>query len=118
MKFQGRINYGPDAKDFKGIVSNVTLGGTVLTRWNMSGLALDDEKALERFARSMVKLQRTDSEAHKKVGRRDSWGRAVSRNTILYLRDYGVCKRKSNREVLMEASCLGAHVLLKSSYLQ
>ena len=99
MEFQGRINYGPDAKDFKGIVSNVTLGGTVLTRWNMSGLALDDEKALERFARSMVKLQRTDSEAHKKVEIRDSWDRAVSRNTILYLRDYGVNVRGIQEKV-------------------
>ena len=104
MKFQGRINYGPDAKDFKGIVSNVTLGGTVLTRWNMSGLALDDEKALERFARSMVKLQRTDSEAHKKVGRRDSWGRAVSSNTILRTIFKGLWSKcpRNPRESLIE----------------
>ena len=51
---QGRINYGPDAKDFKGIVSNVTLNGIILTNWNISGLPLDNGQAVEEFAKSMA----------------------------------------------------------------
>jgi len=35
---QGRVCYGPNMKDFKGIVSNVTIGGKVITDWTMIGL--------------------------------------------------------------------------------
>jgi hypothetical protein len=31
---QGRICYGPNTNDFKGIVSNVTIGGKLITNWD------------------------------------------------------------------------------------
>jgi len=39
---QGRICYGPNMKDFKGIVSNVTIAGKVITNWTMIGLPLSN----------------------------------------------------------------------------
>jgi beta-galactosidase len=30
---QGRVGYGPDIKDFKGLVSGVTLAGRTLATW-------------------------------------------------------------------------------------
>ncbi|KAM4584294.1 beta-galactosidase isoform 2-T2 [Odontesthes bonariensis] len=38
----GRINYGRDINDFKGLVSNLTLGGRPLTGWTMYRLGIDD----------------------------------------------------------------------------
>ncbi|XP_072241124.1 beta-galactosidase [Leuresthes tenuis] len=38
----GRINYGRYINDFKGLVSNLTLGGRPLTRWTMYSLGIDD----------------------------------------------------------------------------
>lgn len=39
----GRVNYGPNIRDFKGLVSNVTLNGTILTNWTI--FPLDTEAA-------------------------------------------------------------------------
>ena len=39
---QGRICYGPELADRKGILGNVTLGGRILTGWRMTGMPLDD----------------------------------------------------------------------------
>ncbi|XP_004085513.3 beta-galactosidase isoform X1 [Oryzias latipes] len=38
----GRINYGKGINDFKGLVSNLTLGKDTLTGWTMYGLSIDD----------------------------------------------------------------------------
>ncbi|GAA6214800.1 beta-galactosidase isoform X2 [Lates japonicus] len=38
----GRINYGKDINDFKGLVSNLTLGTETLTGWTMYSLSIDD----------------------------------------------------------------------------
>ncbi|XP_013863170.1 beta-galactosidase isoform X2 [Austrofundulus limnaeus] len=38
----GRINYGRDINDFKGLVSNLTLGGVPLTGWTMYSLSIDE----------------------------------------------------------------------------
>lgn len=37
----GRINYGKGINDFKGLVSNMTLGADVLTGWTMFSLSID-----------------------------------------------------------------------------
>ncbi|XP_077279071.1 beta-galactosidase-like isoform X2 [Temnothorax americanus] len=42
---QGRLNFGNDIHDFKGI-SNVTLSGTKLTTWNMTGYTFSDVSSL------------------------------------------------------------------------
>ncbi|XP_008314878.1 beta-galactosidase [Cynoglossus semilaevis] len=38
----GRINYGKDINDFKGLVTNLTLGEYVLTDWTMYSLSIDE----------------------------------------------------------------------------
>uniref|UniRef100_A0A4W6C861 Beta-galactosidase n=1 Tax=Lates calcarifer TaxID=8187 RepID=A0A4W6C861_LATCA len=38
----GRINYGKDINDFKGLVSNLTLETETLTGWTMYSLSIDD----------------------------------------------------------------------------
>ncbi|MED6234651.1 Beta-galactosidase [Ataeniobius toweri] len=38
----GRINYGRDINDFKGLVSNLTLGQVPLTGWTMYSLSIDE----------------------------------------------------------------------------
>ncbi|XP_033820931.1 beta-galactosidase [Periophthalmus magnuspinnatus] len=38
----GRINYGKGINDFKGLVSNMTLGADVLTGWTMYSLNIDE----------------------------------------------------------------------------
>ncbi|KAM5279887.1 beta-galactosidase [Ctenodactylus gundi] len=38
----GRVNYGPDIKDFKGLVSNLTLGSRILTNWTIFPLNTED----------------------------------------------------------------------------
>ncbi|XP_037530242.1 beta-galactosidase [Nematolebias whitei] len=38
----GRINYGKNVNDFKGLVSNLTLGGVPLSGWTMFSLSIDD----------------------------------------------------------------------------
>ncbi|XP_040892009.1 beta-galactosidase [Toxotes jaculatrix] len=38
----GRINYGKDINDFKGLVSNLTLGTDTLTGWTMYSLSVDE----------------------------------------------------------------------------
>ncbi|XP_030643712.1 beta-galactosidase [Chanos chanos] len=38
----GRVNFGKDINDFKGLVSNVNLGSNVLTGWLMYSLSIDE----------------------------------------------------------------------------
>ncbi|XP_070684297.1 beta-galactosidase [Pempheris klunzingeri] len=38
----GRINYGKDINDFKGLVSNMTLGADTLLGWTMYSLSIDE----------------------------------------------------------------------------
>ncbi|XP_041840027.1 beta-galactosidase [Melanotaenia boesemani] len=38
----GRINYGRNINDFKGLVSNLTLGRDILTSWTMYSLSIDE----------------------------------------------------------------------------
>ncbi|TDH16292.1 hypothetical protein EPR50_G00018010 [Perca flavescens] len=38
----GRINYGKDINDFKGLVSSLTLGKDMLTGWTMYSLSIDE----------------------------------------------------------------------------
>jgi len=40
---QGRLCYGPQMKDRKGLTQNITLGANILTDWRMSGLPFDAE---------------------------------------------------------------------------
>uniref|UniRef100_A0A674ELY1 Beta-galactosidase n=1 Tax=Salmo trutta TaxID=8032 RepID=A0A674ELY1_SALTR len=37
----GRVNYGKDINDFKGLVSNLTLGADILTGWEVYSLSID-----------------------------------------------------------------------------
>ena len=39
---QGRVCYGTTLKDFKGILSNVTIGGKILPNWKMKGVPLSN----------------------------------------------------------------------------
>lgn len=57
---QGRICFGPELADRKGILGNVTLGGQVLTGWTMTGLPLDDGPALSRYATKMLETTKTE----------------------------------------------------------
>ncbi|CAN8004534.1 unnamed protein product [Ixodes hexagonus] len=50
----GRINYGPLNKDFKGIVSNVTLGGKCLTNWTMEGVPLTRLEQLSLLSKPLT----------------------------------------------------------------
>ena len=46
---QGRICFGAELQDRKGILSNITLGDKVVTNWNMTGLPLDDSNKLLEY---------------------------------------------------------------------
>ena len=54
---QGRIGYGAYAKDFKGIVSNVTLGHTNLYNWTTYALPFNDTTALLKYVDTMLDLK-------------------------------------------------------------
>lgn len=49
----GRINYGRGIKDFKGLVSNMTLGADVLTGWTMFSLNIDQAVSQGLLKKSM-----------------------------------------------------------------
>ncbi|CAN8004535.1 unnamed protein product [Ixodes hexagonus] len=53
----GRINYGPGNKDFKGIVSNVTLGGKLLTNWTMEAVPLTKPGQLSLLSTVLTSLE-------------------------------------------------------------
>ena len=57
---QGRICYGPELADRKGILGNLTLGGKVLTGWKMTGLPLDDGPAVSRWCSKILEAIKTD----------------------------------------------------------
>ncbi len=44
---QGRICFGPDINDFKGILGNVTLNKHPLQKWKMTGYPLNDKALME-----------------------------------------------------------------------
>lgn len=52
----GRINFGPGNKDLKGIVSNVTLGGHLLTNWTMEGVPLSTPGQLSLLSKFLTTL--------------------------------------------------------------
>ena len=43
---QGRICYGTTLRDFKGIISNVTINRQIITQWKMNGIPFSDGKQL------------------------------------------------------------------------
>lgn len=49
----GRINYGRGINDFKGLVSNMTLGADVLTGWTMFSLNIDQAVSQGLLGRSL-----------------------------------------------------------------
>uniref|UniRef100_A0A8C6U5W3 Beta-galactosidase n=1 Tax=Neogobius melanostomus TaxID=47308 RepID=A0A8C6U5W3_9GOBI len=49
----GRINYGRGINDFKGLVSNITLGADVLTGWTMYSLSIDQAVSQGLLGRSL-----------------------------------------------------------------
>ncbi|KAI5087836.1 beta-galactosidase isoform X1, partial [Silurus meridionalis] len=42
VESMGRINYGKNLNDFKGLVTNLTLGADVLTNWTIFSLSIDE----------------------------------------------------------------------------
>lgn len=46
VEAMGRINFGRNVKDLKGIVGNVTLNGEVVKNWEMAGIPLTDLGAI------------------------------------------------------------------------
>ena len=57
---QGRICFGAELADRKGILGNVTLGGKVLTGWQMTGLPLEDGHAMFRYFNKILETSRRD----------------------------------------------------------
>ena len=57
---QGRICYGAELADRKGILGNVSLGGKVLTGWKMTGLPLDDGPAVCRYSSKLLETVKTE----------------------------------------------------------
>jgi len=78
---QGRICFGSQLADRKGILGNVTLGKKLLTKWRSIGLPLDDGKKLEGYVtkvKQSVKLGRSmrrilSANLHKSGGRMTIW---------------------------------------------
>ena len=64
---QGRIGYGPYAKDFKGLVSNVTLSEKPLLNWDIYSMALNDTDALLKYVNTVSQLQKENTEAAKMI---------------------------------------------------
>ena len=64
---QGRIGYGPHPRDFKGIVSKVTLGNSEesLENWVMYSMPLNDTKILGKYVSTLLKMQRNSSDITK-----------------------------------------------------
>ena len=62
---QGRICFGKELADRKGILGNVTLGGKVLTGWRMTGLPLDDGPAVSRYSSKILQTIKTQPELKK-----------------------------------------------------
>lgn len=50
---QGRVNYGKDLKDFKGLISTPKIGATFLKGWTMISLPFNNSKLLEKVATLM-----------------------------------------------------------------
>ena len=46
---QGRVCFGKDINDFKGIVGNVTLNGHILEDWTMTGYPFSDPDSLQNI---------------------------------------------------------------------
>ena len=57
---QGRICYGPNTNDFKGIVSNVTLGGKIVKNWKMEGMTFSDGKKLTKILDEKLELAKAN----------------------------------------------------------
>ena len=55
----GRIGYGPHPRDFKGIVSKVTLGDSEesLENWMMYSMPLNDTKILTKYISTLMEMQ-------------------------------------------------------------
>jgi len=54
---QGRICFGADLADRKGILGNVTLGNKVLTDWKMIGLPLDNGNQVLKYVENALKYK-------------------------------------------------------------
>ncbi len=65
---QGRIGYGPFAKDFKGLVNNVTLNGKILEHWNIFSMPLNDTNLLIKYATTSLEVMASNPRAAQKVG--------------------------------------------------
>ena len=65
---QGRVCYGSDLADQKGIIGNVTLGHKILLNWKMTGIPLSDGRRLERYCMKVLASKRTSSELEKILG--------------------------------------------------
>ena len=59
---QGRIGYGAYARDFKGIVSNVTLGKTNLYNWTTYSMPFNDTAALLKYVDTMIDLKSSNTD--------------------------------------------------------
>ena len=57
---QGRICFGAELADRKGILGNVSLGGKALTGWTMTGLPLDDGPAVSRYSSKILQTGKTE----------------------------------------------------------
>lgn len=65
----GRIGYGPHPRDFKGIVSKVTLGDSAesLDNWIMYSMPLNDTKILTKYVKTVLEVQKNNSDMAKLI---------------------------------------------------
>ncbi|XP_023341954.1 beta-galactosidase isoform X3 [Eurytemora carolleeae] len=77
---QGRICFGPDLRDRKGIIGNVTLGGKILKNWKISGLTFTEKtvQALEKLISENLRnggtrRQVQDQDLNTSQGRMSVW---------------------------------------------
>ena len=66
----GRIGYGPHPRDFKGIVSKVTLGSSAesqLDNWIMYSMPLNDTKIITKYVKTVLEVQKSSSDMAKLI---------------------------------------------------
>merc|ERR1712080_649807 len=67
MGNQGRICYGPSIPDPKGILGNVTLGGSLLSNWKMTGVPLLDGGGIGVLADQSKQFKNGDQDTEHRI---------------------------------------------------
>ena len=92
---QGRINFGPEMADRKGLIAPVKLGGEILSNWEIFNLPLDDKML------AGLKFTSEKSNANAPAFWRGSFALEKVGDTFLGLRNFG------KGDVWVNGHCLG-----------